>query len=342
MTNMTIVLIVAALIAAGLLLIAGWFVYSVWQEYRRDRVPALLYHHFAPQGNLAAREHGNYDPVYFCYDTAFEAQVQYLHQQGYTTISLDDYVAFQQGKKPLPPKPIILTFDDGFMSNYLYAFPTLMKYGMTATIFVTVDPEAANYKKYAPVDLPLTHQQIKEMSDAGISIESHSMTHPYLSEMQPDKIRWELAESKKALEELLQKPVSFIAIPTGAYNRTVKRLVQETGYQAAFCMLKGTNNKHSDLYALRRLVVGRDFGLEDFHRMLQPHAACYLRLTSSIQNLLLFLLGPGGLDALRSRLYGSRLGTSIIRGQLRYLVPGFALALVLTLAVGLFIWRNHF
>jgi hypothetical protein len=107
-------------------------------------------------------------------------------------------------------------------------------------------------------------------------------------------------------------------------------------------MLICTNNRRSDPYALRRLVVGRDFTLDDFRRMLQPHTACYLRLTSSIQNALLFVLGPGGLDALRNLLYGSRLGASVIRGQLRYLVPGLALAIVLTLAVGLFIWRNHF
>src|SRR5437867_12744919 len=113
-------------------------------------------------------EEDKYDRAYFCYDTAFDEQMNYLHQERYTTISLDDFLAFQEGRKSLPAKPIILTFDDGFMSNYLYAFPILKKYGMKATIFVTLDPNCQNFRKYADVDLPLTREQMIEMSDYGI------------------------------------------------------------------------------------------------------------------------------------------------------------------------------
>jgi len=308
----------------------SWAIYSFMQEYRNDRVPALLYHHFAPGGS--DEKHTNdYHPVYFCYDTAFDEQMNYLRRQGYTAISLDDFLAFQKNRKTLPPKPILLTFDDGFMSNYLYAFPILKKYGMTATLFMTVDRSADNFKKYAAVDAPLTEPQLKEMSNAGIAIESHSMTHRYLSNLEPDVIRWELSESRKSLEMLLQRPVKFIAIPSGAYDKTVKRLVRTAGYEAAFCMLKGTNHRRSDPYALRRLVIGRDFTIEDFERILEPRTGLFLRLTSSMQNILLFLLGPRRLDALRDFVYRAPLGTSLIRGQLKYLVPGIAAVVVLFL-----------
>jgi peptidoglycan/xylan/chitin deacetylase (PgdA/CDA1 family) len=324
---MSFLLLLFGIVIGGAALGAvGWTIFSVLQEYRKDRVPALLYHHFAPKDRAFGK---NYDPVYFCYDTAFDEQMNYLRREGYTAISLGDFVAFQKGIKPLPAKPIILTFDDGFVSNYHYAFPILKRYGITATIFMTVNRDAENFKKYASVDVPLTDAQLREMSDYGIAIESHSMTHPYLSELQPDRIRWELAASRKSLEQTLEKPVRFIAIPTGAYSGAVKRLVRETGYEAAFCMMKGTNHRRSDPYALRRLVIGRDFTLEDFSRILQPRTACYLRLTSSIQNGLLRLLGPGRLDALRDLLYRSRLGTSLIRGQLKYVAPGIAVAVVL-------------
>ena len=320
--------------AAVFVFVSAWAVYCVVQENRGDRVPALLYHHFAPKPKNSNGDPSNYDPVYFCYDTAFDQQMNHLHQDGYTTISLDDFVAFLDGQKPLPTKPIILTFDDGFMSNYLYAFPILKKYGMTATIFVTLDSNSENFKKYAHLDLPLTLEQMKEMSDYGISMESHTMTHRYLSMLKPADMRWELEESKKVLAKLLDKPVRFLAIPSGAYSGTVKRLVKKSGYAAAFCMLKGTNNKSSDRFELRRLVIGRDYTLEDFKRTLQPASACYLRLTGSLQNALLFALGPGGLDALRSFLYRSKLGRSLIRGQLRNLVPGFALTLIVLLFAG--------
>ena len=333
------IVIFTIIVLGTIVVVGGWAIYSVLQECGRDRVPALLYHHFIQQTAPELKK-DKYHPVYFCYDTAFEQQMSYLQRAGYTAISLDDFIAFQDGKKALPPKPIIISFDDGFMSNYLYAFPILKKYEMTATIFVTVDPNSPNFKKYADVDLPLTHEQLKEMRAYGISIESHSMTHRYLSELRPEVIRWELQESKRCLENLLQKPVRYIAIPSGAYDRTVKELVKETGYSAAFCMLKGSNNKTTDRFALRRLVIGRDYTMADFERTLRPATACYLRLASSLQNILLFLLGPGGLDSLRDTLYQSALGRSIIRGQVRYLVP---VAVMVLLFGGLMIvsyWRS--
>jgi len=336
-------LIFAGVTVALLLAISVWGVRSVVQEYRKDRVPALLYHHFALKNTETKSQHTDYDPVYFCYDTAFDEQMNYLRREGYTTISLDDFIAFQEGKRALPNKPIIITFDDGFMSNYLYAFPVLKKYGLTATIFVTLDPNAQNYRKYAHVDLPLTQEQIKEMSEYGISIESHSMTHPYLSRLKPDVARWELEESKKRLQDILGKPVHYLAIPSGAYDRTVKRLVKDAGYKAIFCMLKGSNNMRSDRFALRRLVIGRDFSLEDFSRILQPATGCYLRLTSSIQNFLLLSLGPGGLDTLRNAVYRSKLGKSLIRGQLRFVLPGLIVTMIAFLFGGLsFVLRSYF
>lgn len=313
-------------VGTPILFIAAWAIYAFVLESRKDRVTALLYHHFTSATDTAYQEVSNYLPSYFCDDTAFEEQMNYLAQEGYTTISLDEFVAFQDGKKPLPPKPLILTFDDGFASNYLYAFPILKKYGMKATIFVTLDPDCENFKKYSKVDRPLTHEEIREMSRHGISIESHGMTHRYLSALPPEIIRWELEESKRQLEQILEKPAQYIAIPSGAYSRTVKHLVMESGYKAAFCMLKGTNSQSSDRFALRRLVIGRHFNIDDFSRILQPTGASYLRLTSSLQNALLFTLGPGGLDALRDSLYGLGLGTVLTRGQVKYFVPCLGIA----------------
>jgi len=334
---------VAVLIGGVGLFLIGFAVHAILQEYRKDRVPAVLYHHFVSKQKIDEGEVSNCDPVYFCYDTAFDEQLNYLHQEGYTTISLNEFLAFQDGQKTLPAKPIILTFDDGFMSNYLYAFPILKKYGMKATIFATVEQDSRNFKKYAAVDVPLTRDQMIEMSEYGISIESHSMTHRYLSDLEPEVVRWELEESRRLLENLLRRPVRFIAIPSGAYSRAVKRAVKEAGYYAAFCMSKGTNNRKSDRHALRRLVIGRDFSLEDFRRVLEPATACYLRFTSSLQTALLFLLGPSGLDAFRKVLYGSRLGTSVIRGQLWHLVPGLVVAVLLMLALGVVVvWQENF
>lgn len=334
------VLMVAA--SAGVLFFVGWAVAALVIETRKNRIPALLYHHFMSANDLECEKISRREPAYFCYDKAFDEQLGYLVREGYTTLSLEDFVAFQEGKKPLPAKPVIITFDDGFVSNYRYAFPLLKKHGLTATVFVTWEPDCGNFKAYAGVDRPMNHAEIKEMSDYGISIESHSMTHPYLSELPEETIRWELAESRCRLEQLLGKPIRYIAIPSGAYNKTVKRLVKEAGYKAAFCMLKGTNGKNSDPFYLRRLVVARDFNLVDFERMLKPAAAIYLRLTGGLQNGLLALLGPGGLDALRDRLYGLGLGALVTRGQLKYFVPCIGLFVIVCIVLFALVLRKPF
>jgi peptidoglycan/xylan/chitin deacetylase (PgdA/CDA1 family) len=309
--------IFAAALLSGMAFLIGYAVYTVFQEYRHDRVPALVYHRFLPKEKVDNGEIINHEPTYVSYDTIFAEQMAYLYREGYTTISLNDFVAFQKGKASLPPNPIIVTFDDGFMSVYRYAFPVLKQHRMKATVFVTPDPESGNFKKHAAVDSPLTPEQMREMSDYGIAIESHGMTHRYLTEMPPEIARWELEESKRVLEGIVYKPVQFLAIPSGAYNRTVRWLAKEAGYKAVFGMMKGSNHARSDPYTLRRMVIARDFTLTDFRAVLHPAATCYLRLISFFQNLLLSFLGPRRLDALRNRLFRMKLARLLIHGQLR-------------------------
>jgi peptidoglycan/xylan/chitin deacetylase (PgdA/CDA1 family) len=336
-------LIFAILVAGWVLFLVCYGVFSVIQEYWCRRVPGLLYHQIISKEKIDKGELINEEPVYVCYDTAFAEQMAFLHREGYTTISLDEFLAFQQEEKPLPPKPILVTFDDGFMSNYLYAFPVLKKYGMKATIFVTPDQESENFKMFAAVDAPLTKEQIKEMSDYGISIESHAMTHCNLTELKPDAIRWELEESKRVLEKVTHKPIRFLAIPSGAYNRTIKKLAIQSGYQAVFGrMLKGSNNAYTNQYALRRNVIGKDFSIDDFLDSLQPATACQLRLTSFLQNLLLSVLGLRRFDAFRDGLYRTMFASFLHQGQLKSTLGGLAIVFLIGLLFSIFALSHYY
>jgi len=264
-------------------------------------------------------------------EEAFAEQMAYLREGGYTTLSLDELNDGIDGRRELPQKPVVITFDDGFASNHRYAFPVLQKYGMKATIFMTPDRESANFQKNAATDTPLSDAQLRELDRNGIAIESHGMTHRYLTALEPDMVRWELAASKSALEAVLEKEVQYLAIPSGAYDRKVRRLAQETGYRAVFCMLKGSNNLASDRYALRRLVVGRDMDIKEFARILEPATAFRIRLAGDLQNFLARALGPAALDRLRDFLYGSRLGKRVAQAH-RYVIPGLAAVLATALA----------
>jgi hypothetical protein len=105
-------------------------------------------------------------------------------------------------------------------------------------------------------------------------------------------------------------------------------------------MLKGTNNKRSDRFALRRLVVGQDFSLEDFRRMLRPGTASYLRIESFLQNALFALLGPARLDDLRDFLYRSCVGSFLGGGKIKYWLSGVA-ALCAILFAGLLFFLSR-
>lgn len=330
-------MILGLTIAGGVVLFfVGYALHSFIQEYCYQRIPALLYHQLISKAKVDSGELINHEPVYVCHDTSFEEQMAYLHDNGYTTISLDDFMAFQNGDKLLPAKPILITFDDGFMSNYLYAFPILKKYSMTATIFVTPDQQSQNFKKYAAVDAPLTPAQIKEMSDYGISIESHAMTHRNLTELDPDIIRWELEESKRVLETITKKPVRYLAIPSGCYNKTIERLAKGAGYQAVFGrLLKGSNNFRTNPFALRRNVIARDFSIKDFKDSLEAATAFQLRLVSFAQNLLLSTLGLRRTDALRDTLHRTRLAPFIKQGRLKSAIGGLAVAILVGLVLAL-------
>ena len=126
----------------------------------------------------------------------FEAQMAYLAEEGYTPITIDEMMDALENGAPLPEKPVIITFDDGYADNYEYAYPILKKYGFKATIFLIYD-FTNTYPNY------LTWDQINEMKESGlIHFESHTMTHANLAELTSvDELRHEIADSHDLLSQ---------------------------------------------------------------------------------------------------------------------------------------------
>ena len=323
------------------LLGAAAFVFHVYaQEHRRDRIPALLYHRLISKERFDRGEIRSTERSYVAFDAHFAAQMRALHDAGFTTLDLDDYLAIRRGEKPRPEKPILVTFDDGFRSVYRYAFPALRRFGMKAIFFVTPDRSSHNFVENAPLDEPATDEELREMSAAGIAIESHAMTHRYLTDLDEDTVRWELAESRRVLEERIGRPVRYLAIPSGAYNGTIKRLARETGYHAVYSMGKGTMNPTSDLFALKRLVVGRDLDAAGLMRLLEPHNVFLLRLTSTVQVMFMRLFGARSLDALREVVLRVPFGAALIRRPAWLLAVGISTLALLGAILAALTWRS--
>ena len=307
---------------------------AVRQEFRKDRVVALLYHRHIPSDDKADCER-----IGACYADRFEEQMRYLAENGYQTISLDDFVVWCRGEKRIPDKSIIITMDDGYLSNYRYAYPALRKYNLTATIFVTPDNGSGHFKRLRRIDQALTEEKMKEMSDNGVSIQSHGMTHRWLSELSPEEIEWELKESKAALERITGKPIDYLAIPGGAYNKKVERIARRVGYKAIFPNRKGTNNPKSDLYSLRRIVVERDFTLVDFQKLFNPFTALQIRIIGFFKNLPLVLLGAKRTNQLRNRLIKSPTGILFSYRILnKILMGGIGVAVILVMILTILYW----
>lgn len=178
----------------------------------------------------------------------FDRQMAYLKEQGYNTINTDQLFDYMSNGTPLPPNPILITFDDGYEDNYLNAYPILKKYGFTGTIFVITDfiGKQPGY---------LTWEQIKEMKANGMDFQSHTVTHHSMTSLSESQLRDELVNSKKMLDEQLNQDTKFMAYPTGTYNLYIGKLVKDAGYRGAFTIKYGNINKASNIYALERIPI---------------------------------------------------------------------------------------
>jgi peptidoglycan/xylan/chitin deacetylase (PgdA/CDA1 family) len=291
----------AVILGAIVLAPAAWLVRAVIQEYGPRRVPCLLYHQLQPAGRAAVEV----DPVYVCYADRFAEQMDYLKRAGYTTLTVDDLMAARRDPKRLPEKPVLITFDDGFASNYELAFPVLRRNGQRATIFMTPDRNSHNFRAFAHLDRPLVDAELAELSAGGVDIQSHGLTHRFLTELGDVELRRELEDSQAVLEKLTGRPVRYLAIPGGDYDRRVRRAARKAGYEAVFCMRKGSAGLTGDPLRLPRMVVSRETTLEEFRSLLTPAGWLRGRIISVAQEVISRLLGMRRTDALRNLLYAS-------------------------------------
>ncbi len=215
------------------------------------KVPILLYHHIAvsPVGSR-----------YYVTPDTFGAELKLLHDWGYTTISTSELVqAITQGSS-LPPRPMLLTFDDGNEDNYTNAFPIMKKYGFTGVLYIVV--QYMNTPNY------MTTDQIKEMADAGWEVGSHSETHRDLVGG-TDALRYEIVQSRQDLEDRLGVPILTFAYPFGAEDSAAGDYVHFAGYIAAmgasgFSWDQGKGN----LFMLQRCEIKGSDDAKTFTRFL--------------------------------------------------------------------------
>lgn len=230
-------------------------------NYISSAVPILLYHHIAEE-NPTNNE-------YIISPDNFYEHINFLKENGYVSITLNEYYNYRAGKCSLPEKPIIITFDDGYYSNYQYAYPILKSMDMKATIFIAT--------KFADDDssAEISHfswAEAREMQESNtIDIQSHSHSHSSFLALDRDSVIQELSLSKELIEKNLNKECNYFAYPNGIYNSEIQKLTTDAGYLMQFTTNYGYNTDLQPTNELKRITVTYDMTSKYLADILLPY-----------------------------------------------------------------------
>lgn len=223
-------------------------------------IPVLVYHRVIPKVSS----------IYDYTPEQLEEHLKYLSDHGYTPITALQMVDLMDNPEQFPPKPVVLTFDDGHKSHYTNVYPLLIKYGFKGTFFIYTNIIAAKSEKL------LTWDELREMRQNGMDIQSHTKSHPFLTQTlkneteaayQKRLIR-EIQGSKQIIEEQLEQKVELLAYPYGWFNQAIENLAVQAGYRGLFTVNWGLNLPGDNCFRLKRRVMENNMTKEDFETIL--------------------------------------------------------------------------
>jgi peptidoglycan/xylan/chitin deacetylase (PgdA/CDA1 family) len=216
------------------------------------RLPVLLYHRVGP-----VRAGGH--PALTVSPEKFESQLRALARQGFEGISASSWLAALTDGATLPPRPILLTFDDGYSDLADQALPALQRLGWSATVFVataTIGGESDWDEAEGASQRLLSAEDIRTWAAQGFEFGAHGVTHCDLTRVGPEQLRQEVVGGRDALAELVGRPVTAFAYPYGSYNDDVRKVVGGS-FELAFGVNEGLNDAATDRTRLRRTMVQR-------------------------------------------------------------------------------------
>ena len=212
--------------------------------------PILLYHHVDPS---------NESPLYNVPPEQFAQQMEALEEWGYTTITISQLVAAITEGAPLPPRPIVITFDDGNMSVFDYAFPIMEQHGYIGVNYIVANRLEA--------DGFMTANELGILAEAGWEVGSHSYTHSDLT-LDHTIAYNEIFYSREDLQTALSLPVNTFAYPFGSVDDYLYSRTEKWGYTAAVGLGKQYTHNQYSLYYLSRIEIKQTYSLEYFANLL--------------------------------------------------------------------------
>ena len=220
-------------------------------------VPILVYH------NISAQEKGKLSIA----SRTFDAQIKQLHAEGFQALSLADFMAFTAGRRQLPRRSVLLTFDDGYKSFTQYARPILKDYGFGATLFV--------YSDFLGGGSALSWQDLRTLTEQGYDVQAHSKTHGNLRRKEGEseaayakRIEAELAYPQTLFKKNLGRPSEALAYPFGEMDDELVPYVAKYGYTVAFTVRRQSNSAFVSPLKISRSQIYADMTAKDFTKNL--------------------------------------------------------------------------
>jgi peptidoglycan/xylan/chitin deacetylase (PgdA/CDA1 family) len=246
-------------------------------------IPALMYHEIFNAEHIAQQGHYRMTPHYYLPISEFVKQMTLLSDMNYQCVlpeELERNIHFN--------KPLLITFDDGFIGNFKYALPVLKSFGFKAIFFVIADQVG----KTDFMDWP----ELSGLSENGMSIQSHTFSHRPLQNLSALEIETELRRSKELIEKRLKNKVTALSFPHGSYNDDVIKIGRELGYKYFFNSEVAENRLQRSVnepMIFNRVAVSSNLSLGSFSKCLNPQSLDYrlLKFKKNSKNLLKRTIG---------------------------------------------------
>lgn len=243
------------------------------------------------------RLRGLTNPAYNTELNVFSNQMSWLRSNDIKTLTIDEL-----SSKHFKPdqKVICLTFDDGWLGNYLYVYPILREYGFKGTFFVATELISKPFY--------MTWDHLKEMAVNGMSIQSHTVNHRPLAHMGGERVLFELSESKRVIEERLGQQVRHLSLPHGSKNGMTWPIAKGIGYKSICTSDVGFQTPENIGPWLKRINMGDGISENKFQLIIhgKNHAIWNMMVTKGLKNMLRGIVGTKNYRKLYKRIYAKK------------------------------------
>ena len=224
-------------------------------------VPILMYHYTSepPEDADKYRTDLSVSPA------NLRRQLEYLQANGYTTIDFYELARGLANRQTLPEKPVILTFDDGYRDNYEHAFPLLQAFGMKGVFFIITEPINFNDPRY------VSWEMVREMADAGMSMEIHTVSHPNLADLDDEKAQQQIVGAQEEIAAHTGYLPRFLSYPGGDYDDETIQIARDAELWGAVTTRYGTYHQRANRYEWRRVRMRYTTSIQEFAALLKVY-----------------------------------------------------------------------